>query len=129
MSIASCRVLHDRCWLAGYGWFMVGAGGQLLERSIVDRMVGAPERLVFEGGPILDPPLDQDRESRRPVPVEGEALDTVTACPPLSIVEASQLRSLKAKVAYTLEQAAGKIRRAFIAERARELAAADRHIR
>lgn len=33
---------HARCWLAGFGWMMVGAGGQLLERSIVDRMVAAP---------------------------------------------------------------------------------------
>ena len=49
----------------GFGWYMVGAGGQLLERSIVDRMVGAPERLVFEGAPVLDPPLAQDQESRR----------------------------------------------------------------
>ena len=50
------KTLHARCWLAEFGWLMVGAAGQLLERSIVDRMVGAPERLVFEGGPILDPP-------------------------------------------------------------------------
>ncbi len=44
------RTLHERCWLAGLGWMMVGAAGQLLERSIVDRMVAGPERLVFEGG-------------------------------------------------------------------------------
>ena len=43
------RTLHERCWLAGLGWMMVGAAGQLLERSIVDRTVGAAERLVFEG--------------------------------------------------------------------------------
>ena len=55
------KALHERCWLAGFGWLMVGAGGQLLERSIVDRMVGAPERLVFEGGPILDPPVQQEK--------------------------------------------------------------------
>ena len=34
------RALHDRCWLAGLGWMMVSASGALLERSIVDRMVG-----------------------------------------------------------------------------------------
>jgi hypothetical protein len=34
------KVLHDRCWLAGFGWMMVGTAGQLLERSIVDRVVG-----------------------------------------------------------------------------------------
>jgi hypothetical protein len=48
------KVLHERCWLAGLGWYMVDAGGQLLERSIVDRMVGQAERLVFEGGPCMD---------------------------------------------------------------------------
>jgi hypothetical protein len=32
--------LHDRTWLAGLGWYMVGVGGQLLERSIIDRMGG-----------------------------------------------------------------------------------------
>jgi hypothetical protein len=27
--------LHRRCWLHGFGWLMIGAGGQLLERSII----------------------------------------------------------------------------------------------
>src|SRR5262249_58175326 len=65
------RVLHARCWLAGLGWYLVSASGAPLERSIVDRMVGGPERLVFEGGPVLVPPLQQDQESRRPIIVEG----------------------------------------------------------
>src|SRR5262249_29777490 len=57
----SLRTLHDRCWLYGFGWMVVSSSGALLERSIVDRMVGAPERLVFEGNPILVPPLRQDK--------------------------------------------------------------------
>ena len=61
MGSASLKALHARCWLAGFGWMMVGAGGQLLERSIVDRVVGAPERLIFEGPPLVVPPLEQDR--------------------------------------------------------------------
>jgi len=93
---------------------MVGAGGQLLERSVIDRMVGGPERLVFEGGPVLDPPLRQDRESRRPVAVDSEALDTVAACPPLSIVETAKLRELKARQAYQLAPESAKARVAFI---------------
>src|SRR6516225_3821999 len=96
------KTVHERCWLAGLGWMMVGAGGQLLERSIIDRMVGAPERLVFEGGPVLEPPLSQDKESRRPIVVEGDALDTLAACPPLTIVETARLRELKAKWSYRL---------------------------
>jgi hypothetical protein len=59
------RALHDRCWLAGLGWMIVSKSGALLERSIVDRTVGGPERLVFEGGPVLLPPLQQDKERRR----------------------------------------------------------------
>ena len=70
------RALHDRCWLAGMGWYMLGAAGQLLDRSIVDRMVGGPERLVFEGGPLLEEPVRQHCERRKPVVTSGEALDT-----------------------------------------------------
>jgi hypothetical protein len=81
------KVLHDRCWLAGFGWMMVGAGGQLLERSLIDRSVFGAERLVFEGPPILESPLQQDRESRRPVATEGDVLDTIAAFPPLRLLK------------------------------------------
>ena len=80
------RTLHDRCWLAGFGWHIVGAGGQLLERSIVDRVVYAAERLVFEGPPLLIAPLLQDQASRQPHVHEGPAIDTRTTCLPLRIV-------------------------------------------
>jgi hypothetical protein len=116
------RALHERCWLRGFGWLMVGAGGQLLERSIIDRMVGAPERLIFEGGPILDLPLRQDRESRRPIPVDGDALDSITACPPLTILESAKLRELKAKQAHRLMPQSAKARAGFIGARAMRLA-------
>jgi hypothetical protein len=116
------KTLHARCWLKGFGWMLVGAGGQLLERSIVDRMVGAPERLVFEGAPILDPPLRQDKESRRPIAVEDDALDTLAACPPLSVVEESKLRELKAKWSYRLAGEQAKARATFVSQQAKRLA-------
>jgi hypothetical protein len=116
------KALHDRAWLAGFGWLMVGAGGQLLERSIVDRMVGSPERLVFEGAPILAPPLEQDAESRRPIAVDGAPLDTAQACPPLTIAELAKLRQLKAKHELRLTPEATKARADFIAKQAKRLA-------
>jgi len=116
------KALHDRSWLAGLGWYMVGAGGQLLERSVVDRMVGAPERLVFEGGPILEPPLRQDRESRRPVAVDGVALDTAAACPPLTVVEKARLAELRAKAAHALVTDAAQARGAYVETKARDIA-------
>jgi hypothetical protein len=115
------KTLHERCWLAGFGWMMVGAGGQLLNRSIVDRMVGAPERLVFEGAPVLEPPLLQDLASRTPSVVEGVALDAIIACPPLTIVEQAKLLELRAKEAHRLAPDAAKARGAFIAQQSQRL--------
>ncbi len=116
------KTLHARCWLAGLGWLMVGAGGQLLERAIVDRMVGAPERLVFEGAPVLDPPLAQDQDSRRPVATEGAALDTIAVCPPLTMVEQAQFKEMRAKEAHRLAPDATKARDAFISQQSQHLA-------
>lgn len=116
------RALHDRCWLHGYGWLMVGAGGQLLERSIVDRMVHAPERLVFEGTPVLESPLVQDQASRAPVVTEGAELDTGTACAPLTIVEQAKLRELRAREAHRLAPDAARERSAFVARQSKRLA-------
>jgi hypothetical protein len=114
--------LHDRCWLAGFGWMMVGKAGQLLERSIVDRSVGAGERLVFEASPLLKPPLAQDAERRRPIAFEGEVIDTVVACPPLKIVELAKLEQLRAKEAHRLAAEAAKVRAEFITAQAESLA-------
>ncbi len=59
-------VLHDRLWLAGFGYYVVGAAGQLLDRSLIDASVYGPERLVFEGAPVIEPPLAQDEGNDDP---------------------------------------------------------------
>jgi hypothetical protein len=117
------RALHDRCWLVGLGWMIVSSSGALLERSIVDRTVGRPERLVFEGGPVLVSPLTQDKESRRPIAFDGMVLDTVAVCPPLKIVDQARLDDLKAKERARLALEAAKARAAFIEAQAEELVA------
>jgi hypothetical protein len=115
--------LHERCWLAGFGWMIVSKSGALLERSIVDRTVGGPERLVFEGGPVLMPPLVQDKDSRRPIAIDGVALDTVAECPPLSIVERARLDELKDKERERLAPEMAKARQAFVEAEAKKLVA------
>lgn len=116
------RTLHDRCWLAGFGWKMVGVAGQLLDRSIVDRMVYAGERLVFEGAPVLEAPLEQDAEARRSVVHDGPLLDTRSACPPLTVVEKAELQRLQAIEAQRLSDDACAARRKFIDARSKDLA-------
>jgi hypothetical protein len=117
------KTLHERCWLSGLGWMMIGAGGQLLERSIVDRMVGAPERLVFEGAPILEQPLAQDLKARSPIVTEGDALDTLTACPPLTVREKARLQELRSKDAHRLAGDSARARAAFIDRQSQHLTA------
>jgi hypothetical protein len=92
--------LHDRCWLAGLGWYIVGKAGQLLERSIADRMVCAPERLVFEASPDLEPPLKQ--EKREATIHDGAPLETRAACADLDGVEHKELQRRKAAAARAL---------------------------
>jgi hypothetical protein len=117
------KTLHMRCWLNGFGWFIIGAGGQLLERSIVDRMVFAAERLVFEGPAITVPPVQQDQECRRPVPTDGEMVDTRRACPDLGLADQSRFKELKTKAEYPLRGAAAKVRRDYEDRRAQDMAA------
>jgi hypothetical protein len=117
------KTLHARCWLAGFGWMMVGVAGHLLERSIIDRSVGGPERLVFEGAPILDPPLMQDAESRKPSATDGDVLDTIAACPPLTVVEKQAFAKLRAEASQQLQTESNTAREAFIARQTQRLMA------
>ncbi len=97
---------------------MVGAGGQLLERSIVDRTVAGAERLVFEAPPILEPPLEQDQQKRAPIVVHGDILDTWASCPDLTIVERARLRELRATEVNRLRPEAATARAAFVKQQA-----------
>ena len=115
------ETLHARCWLAGFGWGWINRGGAFMERSIVDRMVGASERLVFEGPPKLKPPLQQG--SRRPVAVHGAVLDTMAACPPLSIVEQARFDDLTAKEKARLRPEMARVRDAFVTAEVKRLIA------
>jgi hypothetical protein len=116
------KTLHDRLWLAGYGYFVVGGAGQVLDRSIIDASVYGAERLVFEGAPILAPPVGQSQKARRPRFRNGEVVDTMAALPPLTITETARLRELKARQKQALAAKAAKVRAVYVAKRARQLA-------
>jgi hypothetical protein len=113
--------LHKRCWLAGLGWLMVGAGGQLLERSIVDRVVGSPERLAFEGAPVLIHPLMQDAEARRAIATEGDPLDSLAVCSPLPDLEDDAFSQAIAKESAPLAPEAAAARWKFVDKQSRRL--------
>ena len=87
--------LHDRAWLHGLGWHIVGAAGQLLERAIVDRSVCDPSRLVFEAPPDLKPPHLLGQQEREAIVHNGRSYDTITRLVDLNNIEAQTLKKLK----------------------------------
>ena len=86
-------------------------------------MVGAAERLVFEGPPEVVPPLRQDAAARKPTVVVGDVVDSVAACPPLSIVEQQRFDQLKAQARVALAGECAAKRAAWIASRTAEMVA------
>jgi hypothetical protein len=114
------KTMHDRLWLAGLGYYVIGAAGQMLDRSLVDASVYGPERLVFEGPPILVPPVAQDAEKRRARFYNGSVIDTRAVFPPLTDAEAQRLAELKAEAKRKLQPAADRKRQKWVKEYARE---------
>jgi hypothetical protein len=109
----SLNDLHDHCWLHGFGWHLISRAGQLLERSLVDRMVGYGERLCFEGAPVVEPPLRQEAAERFPEAFEGEAIDTGLIVPKLTEYERHLVEEAKAASAKALSKAAAEDRAAY----------------
>jgi putative DNA primase/helicase len=114
----------DRLWLAGFGWGWVGGAGQFLERSLIDRAVGSPERLVFEAQPIIAPPLAQ--APRPAVAHEGDILDTKAACPPLTDAEKTEVGNLKEAERARLKPAMDQARAAWSEGHIRRIIAAGK---
>lgn len=63
----------------GIGWTVRSKNGASLHRNLIDASVGSAERLIFEGAPVLIPPIAQ--RSRSAVASEGFALDTKAIFP------------------------------------------------
>ena len=92
--------IHDMLWLAGLGWYVVGAAGQMLERSLIDTAVGSPERLVFEGPVILGEPLVQ--EPRRAIAFDGRIADIKNAVLPWGGKDDEAVKAAKQATRYSL---------------------------
>ena len=113
--------LHDRCWFHGFGWHMIGAAGQLLDRSLIDRMVGYGERLCFEGAPLISAPLAQDAGKRVPEAFEGYAIDSARAVPRLTEYERYRVNEAKQASAKARGKAAAEVRNKHDEELAKKI--------
>jgi hypothetical protein len=108
------RSLHDRLFLCGLSWVALDVAGHHIERSIVDRAVGGPEHLAFEGAPTVVPPLYQDPQQRVPLYRSGVALDTRAVIPPfIRDVELAALAQLKRQLKDALSEQRAAVRAAY----------------
>ena len=99
------------------GWARIGKVGSVLLRTPIDAAVGSPERLVFEGAPVLAPTLVQNAAARTPLVVDGPAIDTRLVLPALNESERQ-----------TVNIAQAEARRAVATEAAARRYAADRRL-
>lgn len=113
------KALIDRLWLSGRGEISLSASGSMLERTIFDGCVWAPEHLDFIGGSVVEAPLTQDRGD--PVVHEGGFADTRHCLPDLSEVEATHVAELQQAAKHEKEPEAKAVRVTWSAKRASEL--------
>ena len=117
------RVLVDRLWLAGHGWFEVSKAGSLLERTLIDASVWQSSRLDFAGGAQCGDGLEQRRGE--PVRIEGaaEIIDTAAALPDLTTAERTKLAEIKAAARAAIKGEAEAVRDGWINDRVDEMTA------
>jgi hypothetical protein len=113
------KVLARRAWLRGYGWIAVSKAGSLLIRGPIDEAVASPERLIFEGAPIVVPPLVQSGRTAR---AQGEGvLDTRRVVLDLTPEEQREYEALVAEAKCGCEAEAARVAEAYDVERVAEL--------
>lgn len=113
------KVLAQRLWLAGHGYFEVGAAGQLLKRTVIDTSVWQTNRLDFAAGANCIAPLTQHRGD--PAVYAGVVLDTKKALPDLTDSELAQLATAEHNARAEVSDEADDAKALYIEHRALEI--------
>lgn len=87
------KTLAARLWLAGHGSVLVSKAGSLLLRCPIDTAPADAARLIFAGGAIVQPPLEQ-RRGPAVILSDGGFLDSRSAVPDLTAEEEARLAGI-----------------------------------
>jgi Family of unknown function (DUF5906) len=120
------EILHRWCWLAGLGWLWIDDAGRIHERSLVDRSVCDPSRIVFEGPPVVILPLKQNLEARRATVVGTVIIDSKVACPDLTKEQEAEYLELVAADKERIAPEAAAAREIYIVREAKKLSEAKK---
>ena len=89
------KTLHARCWLAGFGWMMVGAAGNSSSAPLWIAWSARPSAWCSRAAPSGSA-VRQDRKAGDRSRSRAMRWTRSAACPPLTIAETAQLQELKA---------------------------------
>lgn len=105
------KILFERLWLNGHGYYEISKAGSYLERSPIDGAVFQPNRLDFAAGSRCIAPLEQRAVATECY--EGQPLNTKTVLPELTAKQQKELATLKEQAKATYANEVGKIRAVF----------------
>lgn len=114
----AAKVLFDRLWLAGFGFYVVSEAGSLLERSVIDSSVFQTSRLDFAAGAACGERVTQQHPE--PIVNEGSFLDTKQVLKDLTPAELAELEVIKRKAKLDIAPQAENIKALYVQDRALE---------
>lgn len=119
------RVIVERLWLAGHGWYEVSKSGALLERTLIDASVWQTNRLDFAAGASCVSPLEQRRGVPQVIPGAVDLLDTREHLPDLTAEERAAFEGIQRQARTDIAGEAERVRQGYVAEMANKIAAGD----
>lgn len=119
------KVIVERLWLAGHGWYEVSKSGSLLKRTIIDASVWQTNRLDYAAGADCVPPLEQRRGEPLVLGGATELLDTRELLTDLSAEESATLEGIHQRAKAAVAGEADEVRREYVLNLANELSAGD----
>jgi hypothetical protein len=112
------KVLGQRLFIAGFGRVELSRSGTLLFRTLIDLLVGSPERLDFAAGAVCEDGLMQ----RLPAPIvkEGPQLNTALLHD-LTASEEAEYGAIKARLAELAKPGQTTVKEKYIGDEAAKL--------
>jgi len=107
------KVLFERLWLAGHGYYAISKSGQLLERGPVDAAVWRPEGMDFAAAPVLGEGVT--RTEYDSMIIDG-CIFEVDDCHDLSESEVGELKKIKDAARNAIQPEVIAVKGQYIAE-------------
>jgi hypothetical protein len=119
------KVLSERLWLNGQGYFMVSKSGAVLERCLVDTSVWQASRLDFASGASCGAGLVQKRGLPIPRHGEGGFLDSAEVFKELKLSERKELAEVQKRERAKIKGEADRVHTAWMESRVKDEAGPD----